>query len=184
VTSRHRFPLIRILDVFTTDFIYPSSLPHSEYLGLGFNGAFQVRWATKTAGGTTKNGRSSKPKHLGMKISDGQLVTRPGVQIFRQRGTQHLPGYGVGRASDDTLFSLLPGRVRYRLSRKTGKSVVSIEPLACLESQLIKTKPDGETKWRLNYHDADEYLKNHKGDPNRVPSRLSRPMGGNQSSAP
>ncbi len=64
------------------------------------------------AGGSSKNGRESHAKRLGPKVFDGQTVNA-GAVIVRQRGTRIHPGVNVGRGSDDTLFALLPGRVKY-----------------------------------------------------------------------
>ncbi len=64
------------------------------------------------AGGSSKNGRESHAKRLGPKVFDGQTVNA-GAVIVRQRGTRIHPGVNVGRGSDDTLFALLSGRVKY-----------------------------------------------------------------------
>jgi large subunit ribosomal protein L27 len=64
------------------------------------------------AGGSTKNGRDSKAKRLGPKVFDGQVVGA-GAILVRQRGTRIHPGDNVGRGSDDTLFALAEGTVRY-----------------------------------------------------------------------
>ncbi|CAG9464298.1 unnamed protein product [Pedinophyceae sp. YPF-701] len=129
----------------------------------------QVRWATKTAGGSTKNGRDSHPKYLGMKVSDGQLVTRPGVQIFRQRGLRHHPGFGVRRARDDTIVSAIPGRVRYAFDHKKKKRTISIEPLDVVVPQLTKEAPDAR-RFRIDYRAVDDYLQGVRGDSRRIPS--------------
>ena len=64
------------------------------------------------AGGSSKNGRDSHAKRLGPKVFDGQTVSA-GAVIVRQRGTRIHPGINVGRGSDDTLFALSDGTVRY-----------------------------------------------------------------------
>ncbi|MEX1281320.1 MAG: 50S ribosomal protein L27 [Acidimicrobiia bacterium] len=64
------------------------------------------------AGGSTKNGRDSQAKRLGPKVFDGQTVGA-GAILVRQRGTRIHPGDNVGRGSDDTLFALAEGTVRY-----------------------------------------------------------------------
>jgi large subunit ribosomal protein L27 len=64
------------------------------------------------AGGSSKNGRDSAAKRLGPKVFDGQLVN-VGAVIVRQRGTRIHPGVNVGRGSDDTLYALSTGTVRY-----------------------------------------------------------------------
>jgi large subunit ribosomal protein L27 len=64
------------------------------------------------AGGSSKNGRDSHAKRLGAKVFDGEAVNA-GAVIVRQRGTRIHPGSNVGRGSDDTLFALVPGTVKY-----------------------------------------------------------------------
>jgi large subunit ribosomal protein L27 len=64
------------------------------------------------AGGSSKNGRDSNAKRLGAKVFDGQVVDA-GAVIVRQRGTRIHPGENVGRGSDDTLFAMKPGTVKY-----------------------------------------------------------------------
>ena len=64
------------------------------------------------AGGSSKNGRESHAKRLGPKVFDGQIVDA-GAVLVRQRGTRLHPGDNVGRGSDDTLFALTAGTVRY-----------------------------------------------------------------------
>jgi len=68
--------------------------------------------AHKKGQGSTKNGRDSNPKYLGVKRSDGQIVNA-GTILVRQRGTRIHPGDNVGRGHDDTLFALIHGRVLY-----------------------------------------------------------------------
>ncbi len=70
------------------------------------------------AGGTTKLGRDSVGKRLGIKISDGERAGA-GEIIVRQRGTKFLPGRGVRRAGDDTLYALKNGVVRFSQIKKT-----------------------------------------------------------------
>jgi len=89
--------------------------------------------AKTKAKGTTKLGRDSISKRLGIKRYDGQLV-RPGEIIVRQRGTKWEPGEGVGLGKDDTIYALKEGRVRFEkklLPHFTGrpklKSVVSVK---------------------------------------------------------
>jgi large subunit ribosomal protein L27 len=66
--------------------------------------------AHKKAGGSSKNGRDSNPKYLGVKLFGGE-VAKPGAIIVRQRGTRYFPGFNVRRGNDDTLFSVAEGRV-------------------------------------------------------------------------
>jgi len=69
------------------------------------------------AGGSTKLGRESRSKRLGVKIQDGQPI-RIGQIIIRQRGTKYVPGVNVGRGQDDTLFALKNGLVRFATKTK------------------------------------------------------------------
>jgi len=69
--------------------------------------------------GSTKNGRDSNAKRLGIKRNDGQLVAG-GEIILRQRGTKYLPGLNVSRGKDDTLFAMKPGVVNFKEIRKVG----------------------------------------------------------------
>jgi large subunit ribosomal protein L27 len=79
--------------------------------------------AHKKGGGTTRNGRDSKAKRLGVKSFAGQTVTAGSI-LVRQRGTRIHPGSNVGRGGDDTLFALVPGVVAYHESK--GRRFVSI----------------------------------------------------------
>ena len=74
--------------------------------------------ATKKSGGTTKNGRDSNPKYLGIKINHG-TTTKLGQILVRQRGTDVLPGKNVGIGKDHTLFALKDGKVTLTYKRKT-----------------------------------------------------------------
>ena len=75
--------------------------------------------AHKKAAGTTKNGRDSNPKYLGVKINHGQKIAT-GQIIVRQRGTEVLPGKNVGVGKDYTLFALKEGTVQFGTKRKTS----------------------------------------------------------------
>lgn len=78
--------------------------------------------AHKKGGGSTKNGRDSKAKRLGAKRGDGQFVLAGNI-LVRQRGTKIHPGTNVGRGSDDTLFALVDGSVRFERLGKDRKQV-------------------------------------------------------------
>ena len=78
--------------------------------------------AHKKGQGSTKNGRDSNPKYLGVKRSDGQIVNA-GTILVRQRGTRIHPGDNVGRGHDDTLFALVHGRVFYERAGRDRKRV-------------------------------------------------------------
>lgn len=72
--------------------------------------------AKTKATGATRLGRDSRPKYLGIKISDGKKV-KPGMIIVRQRGTKFLPGKNVARGSDDTLYAKKAGVVKFRTKK-------------------------------------------------------------------
>ncbi len=74
--------------------------------------------AHKKSAGTTKNGRDSNPKYLGIKITHGEKAY-PGAILLRQRGTDVLPGRNVGMGKDNTLFALRDGTVQFGTKRKT-----------------------------------------------------------------
>ena len=76
-------------------------------------------------GGSTRNGRDSNPKRLGVKTFDGTFVTTGSI-IVRQRGTRFHPGENVGKGGDDTLFALADGKVKFG-SRK-GRRLVDVVP--------------------------------------------------------
>jgi large subunit ribosomal protein L27 len=84
--------------------------------------------AHKKGVGSSKNGRESHSKRLGVKIFGGE-VCKAGNILIRQRGTQHHPGENVGMGRDHTLFALINGKVVFR-KKRNDRSFVSIEPLA------------------------------------------------------
>ncbi len=84
--------------------------------------------AHKKAGGSTKNGRDSGPKYLGIKRFGGQLVTAGSI-LVRQRGTQFHPGTHVGRGGDDTLFAKATGFVKFHVTGPKKRRTVSIVPV-------------------------------------------------------
>lgn len=79
-------------------------------------------FAHKKGGGSTKNGRDSESKRLGVKGGDGQFVLAGNV-LVRQRGTHIHPGNNVGKGSDDTLFALVDGNVKFERMGKDRKKV-------------------------------------------------------------
>jgi len=79
--------------------------------------------AHKKGQGSTRNGRDSHSKRLGVKAGSGEPVTAGSI-LVRQRGTKWHPGKNVGRGSDDTLFALQAGTVHFR---KTDRTVVFVE---------------------------------------------------------
>lgn len=79
--------------------------------------------AHKKGQGSTRNGRDSNSKRLGVKVGAGELVTTGSI-LVRQRGTKWVPARNVGRGKDDTLFALTDGVVQFR---KTDKTYISVE---------------------------------------------------------
>ena len=82
--------------------------------------------ATKKAGGSSKNGRDSAGRRLGIKKYGGEQVI-PGNIIARQRGTKWHPGDNVGLGKDHTIFSLVDGIVRFG-KKKNGRTFISVDP--------------------------------------------------------
>ena len=80
------------------------------------------RFAHKKGMGSTKNGRDSESKRLGVKRADGQFVLAGNI-LVRQRGTKIHPGNNVGLGSDDTLFALIDGKVKFERVGKDRKKV-------------------------------------------------------------
>lgn len=79
-------------------------------------------FAHKKGMGSTRNGRDSESKRLGVKRADGQFVLAGNV-LVRQRGTKLHPGNNVGKGSDDTLFALVDGKVKFERKDKDRKKV-------------------------------------------------------------
>ena len=78
--------------------------------------------AHKKGAGSTRNGRDSQPKRLGVKRFDGEAVLS-GAVLVRQRGTKFLPGNNVGIGRDHTLFAMIPGKVKFEWARKDKKQI-------------------------------------------------------------
>ncbi|RTL55988.1 MAG: 50S ribosomal protein L27 [Rhodocyclaceae bacterium] len=85
--------------------------------------------AHKKAGGSSRNGRDSEAKRLGVKSYGGELI-HAGSIIVRQRGTQFHPGDNVGIGKDHTLFAKVHGTVKFAVKGATQRKVVSIVPYA------------------------------------------------------
>tara|TARA_Y100000310_G_scaffold289850_1_gene316532 strand:+ start:2700 stop:2978 length:279 start_codon:yes stop_codon:yes gene_type:complete len=75
--------------------------------------------STTKSGGSTRLGRDSQPKYLGIKLFAGE-VAKAGQILVRQRGTKFIPGKNVGMGKDNTLFALKPGTVQFTTKRKRG----------------------------------------------------------------
>ena len=84
--------------------------------------------AHKKGAGSSKNGRESHSKRLGIKMFGGQHVIAGNI-IVRQRGTRHFPGENVGIGKDHTLYALIEGKVVFR-KKLNAKSFVSVQPMA------------------------------------------------------
>jgi large subunit ribosomal protein L27 len=85
--------------------------------------------AQKKGGGSTRNGRDSESKRLGVKVYGGQAINAGGI-IIRQRGTRVHPGSNVGIGKDHTLYALVDGHVQFTVKGILKKSVVSVLPQA------------------------------------------------------
>lgn len=83
--------------------------------------------AQKKAGGSTRNGRDSNPKFLGVKVYGGQAV-RAGNIIVRQRGTRFHPGNGTGVGRDHTIFALVDGQVKFSVRGPKKRRTIDIVP--------------------------------------------------------
>lgn len=85
--------------------------------------------AQKKGGGSTRNGRDSKPKMLGVKSFGGEQVSAGSI-IVRQRGTRFHPGANVGIGKDHTLFALVDGQVGFSVRGRLNRNTVSVKPAA------------------------------------------------------
>ncbi|HJW01956.1 MAG TPA: 50S ribosomal protein L27 [Azospira sp.] len=85
--------------------------------------------AHKKAGGSSRNGRDSESKRLGVKRYGGQVVAAGNI-LVRQRGTEFHPGENVGIGKDHTLFALVEGRVQFTIKGEKRRRTVSIVPAA------------------------------------------------------
>jgi large subunit ribosomal protein L27 len=85
--------------------------------------------AHKKAGGSSRNGRDSQSKRLGVKVYGGEVIRAGGI-IIRQRGTSIHPGINVGIGKDHTLFALVEGQVQFVIKGVRGRKVVNIVPAA------------------------------------------------------
>ena len=83
--------------------------------------------AHKKGAGSSRNGRESESKRLGVKLYGGQIA-KAGNIIVRQRGTQHFPDQNVGIGKDHTLFALIDGKVEFK-KKRNNKSYVSVIPV-------------------------------------------------------
>jgi large subunit ribosomal protein L27 len=85
--------------------------------------------AHKKAGGSTRNGRDSESKRLGIKVYGNQAIKAGGI-IVRQRGTQFHPGENVGIGKDHTLFAMKTGKVVFKTKGNSNRKFVSVEAVS------------------------------------------------------
>lgn len=85
--------------------------------------------AQKKGGGSTRNGRDSQPKMLGVKVFGGQVVSAGSI-IVRQRGSKFHAGNGVGMGRDHTLFALVDGQVSFEVKGPQNRQTVFVKPAA------------------------------------------------------
>ena len=85
--------------------------------------------AQKKGGGSTRNGRDSQPKMLGVKAFGGQTISAGSI-IVRQRGTKFHPGVNVGLGKDHTLFALVDGHVSFKITGALNKHAVNVTAVA------------------------------------------------------
>ncbi|EGJ10972.1 MULTISPECIES: 50S ribosomal protein L27 [Rubrivivax] len=84
--------------------------------------------AQKKGGGSTRNGRDSKPKMLGVKVFGGQVISAGSI-IVRQRGTRFHAGVNVGMGRDHTLFALVDGNVSFAVKGEKNRHTVNVTPV-------------------------------------------------------
>ena len=100
----------------------------------------QTRLATKKAGGSTKNGRDSNPKYLGVKKFGGHKVVSGNI-IIRQRGQKYKPGSNTGLGKDHTIYALSPGFVKFTYCYQRRRQVVSVVSESPYKNQIKKEEP-------------------------------------------
>lgn len=92
--------------------------------------------AHKKGGGTTRNGRDSESKRLGVKVYGGQAINAGGI-IIRQRGTKTHPGENVGMGKDHTLFALVQGKVQFLVKGAAQRQFVTVVPVAAAPTVAV-----------------------------------------------
>jgi len=110
--------------------------------------------AHKKGAGSSKNGRESHSKRLGIKIFGGQEAIAGNI-LVRQRGTKHHPDKGVGIGKDHTLFALVDGTVVFR-KKQDNKSYVSVLPAAVVKEVVEKAAPAKKTEAAVEAVQAEE----------------------------
>ena len=107
--------------------------------------------AHKKGGGSTRNGRDSQSKRLGVKRYDGQVV-RPGTIILRQRGTRFHPGKNVGLGRDFTIYSLIDGQVKFEPYAKGRRKQVSVYAAAAAKPEDQASARQGTRNMKQGIH--------------------------------
>ncbi len=92
--------------------------------------------AHKKAGGSTRNGRDSNPKYLGVKHYGDEIVI-PGNIIIRQRGTHCHPGKGVGMGKDHTLYAKIAGKVKFVRKGPNNRKFVMVVPVEAVSAEAV-----------------------------------------------
>ena len=126
--------------------------------------------AHKKGVGSSKNGRESESKRLGVKIYGGQFA-KAGNILVRQRGTQHHPGENVGIGKDHTLFALTDGTVVFRKKRK-NRSYVSVDPIVettVAEAPVKKAKVEAKAEVKEEAPKAEAKTEVKKEAPKAAP---------------
>ncbi len=102
--------------------------------------------AQKKGGGSTRNGRDSQPKMLGVKVYGGQTVSAGSI-IVRQRGTKFHAGPNVGMGRDHTLFALVDGQVDFAVKGASNRSTVSVKAAGGHTPPPTKPRPAGASSF-------------------------------------
>ena len=133
--------------------------------------------AHKKGAGSSKNGRESESKRLGVKIYGGQFA-KAGNILIRQRGTKHYPGENVGMGKDHTLFALIDGTVVFRKKRK-NRSYVSVAPIVDVDVAVaeapVKKAPKKEVAPKVEEKPVEEkpVAKAKKEAPKAAPKKVA-----------
>ena len=117
--------------------------------------------AHKKGTGSTRNGRDSNSKRLGVKAYGGEKVTAGSI-LIRQRGTSFLPGINVGKGKDDTLFALKEGTVNFEIIKRNLNQDIRINKSGCLgkcsQGPCLVIYPKQEWKFNLEIEDGEEII--------------------------
>ncbi len=107
--------------------------------------------AHKKGMGSSRNGRESQSKRLGVKIYGGQFAVAGNI-IMRQRGTQHHPGENVGMGKDHTIYALIDGTVEFK-KKRNNRSYISVLPL---ETEIVETAEAPKVKKEVKAEAKEE----------------------------